>query len=180
MNYIVYQSLILSSVIQLEPLIEELDSWIAENFSNDEGSFYIAHTLLSIGTQIEDEPNLDSIKKYFEKFSKKYFDEKYVDFMSAAMTASFVNRCGSYRFSAELIAEGISLWEDALNKYTPTEGEYSDIDYIYDLVRINFLRTCYSNISNYTQKVREISIALIKNKDKFEAFEQKYRMILNS
>ena len=52
MNSIVYKSLILSNILQLEQFGKELDNWLHENFSNKEGLF-IAHTLISTGMQID-------------------------------------------------------------------------------------------------------------------------------
>lgn len=179
MNHIVYQSLMLSNISGMMPLDQVILSWINKTFKKEDQAFYILYSIVSAGIYPCEETSKENIQNYCFSIFENICDKELLPFISKCAVASIWSRFSMKNPISGHVNEIIELWEAVIGPEKDQSNDYSDIDYFRDHARMNYLRTCYSSISERTESVRQVASDLIKNKDNFEAFDIKYRQLAN-
>lgn len=174
MNSLVYRIALISDILTKSDISCAVKSWLNTLGSGDEINAYIAIKFITNSLYLE---NADD---YLYSLLKDYSCGDALEFVYALILAIQKNN-----YIKDTVRDGsisvkcAEVLGDFLNNHTPKGDEYSDFHYLYDLVKISFLNACYHDIANHLEEVRKISYDLIKNRDSFDLFEDKYRRMDN-
>lgn len=176
MTNIIYHSLIISCISDLEKFPIQLKEWIISTINENDRGFFIIYCLVSSLARFKSEVSEDAIE-YFRELLADFCGDEEVNFLSMFAYSYLFSLHANTQASFDAIEQAVANWEKTVSMPVKSD-EYSNMDFIKDLAKINYLRACYPVVSNHTKKVREVAIELLETKEKFETFETKFKAFL--